>query len=172
MLDPTRPTPQTHTLVFATQEHFCSSVWQCASEKALCEVLGSARCSLPPLEPEIRGAWCAAVCCQVADFAGLARHRAIGWWTKPWSCRRWTLPDVRVACQVVAIASQRPCRQSGRWIFSHSRRAGHRDENRVTSALSRRSWPWTAGRILVQRRCFGSSVCQPSVGSSERGGER
>ena len=99
--------------------------------------LGSARCRAPSPEHEIPVAWRASVCCQLADFAGqpLSRHRAIGSWTQPLSRRRWAKlrrshRDVRVSCQVVAIASQRPRRQRalsrhraiGSWTKSSSRR--------------------------------------------------
>ena len=127
---------------------------------------------------------------------GLSRHRAIGPWTNAGSCRGWakqpspeqqpqqkrrpqqqraqlrrSYPDVRVACQVVDFAPPWPCRQSGRRIFSHGSGPGRR-ENRVTSARSRRSWPRTAGRILVRTAGCGSSICQPAERSTERGGER
>ena len=66
--------------------------------------LESARCPAPRPDHEIQVAWCASVCCQVADFAGqpLSRHRAIG-----------LPPDVRVSCQVVTIAPQWPRRLCG-----------------------------------------------------------
>ena len=168
-------------------------------------------------EHEMQVTWRASVCCQVAAFVGqpLSRHRAIGSWTKPWSRRgwaklRWLPPDVRVSCQVVTIAPQRPRRQCGlprhrasrswtsawprrrwaklRWSHPDVRVAcsqGHRVvgqplsrhraiscENKVTSALSRRSWPRTVGRTLVQTAGCGSSVCQPAERSTERGGKR
>ena len=130
------------------------------------------------LPPDVR------VSCQVVTIApqwprrlcGLSRHRAIGSWTNAWSRRQWAKlrrshPDVRVGCQVVAIAPQWPRRQCGRRVLSRGRRPSSR-ENRVTSALSRRSWPRTAGRTLVQTAGCGSCVCQPAERSTERGGER
>ena len=90
-------------------------------------------------EHEMQVTWRASVCCQVAAFVGqpLSRHRAIGSWTKPWSRRWWAklrrLPqDVRVSCQVVTIAPQRPRRQCGL--------PRHRASGSWTSAWPRRRW--------------------------------